>query len=201
MRDKVVDYIMLKIENKNEYDKTKLLEIRYGLQGLYTLVTKSIVIIILAILLDFVKELLLFNLFYIPLRSVGYGTHASSNIQCWIFSILFILGFPYLLIHLNPTLTIQLFLWGLCFICFLLFSPADTEKRPMINKKRKLKFKLAILVLSFIYLFLLLRFESISNLVVSAMLLQSVLVSPLGYIIMGQKVRFRLNDINIFKLN
>ena len=86
-------------------------------------------------------------------------------------------------------------LWFLCFINYLIFCPADTEKRPMINKFRKLKFKLAIIVLSLLYLFIIVKFNNISSLVIAAMLLEALLTNPLGYILMGQKVRFKFNYI------
>ena len=71
----------------------------------------------------------------------------------------------------------------------------------MINKLRKLKFKVVILIISIIYLVLIFKFENISNLILSSMVLQTILTNPLGYILMGQKIRFRLNDLYIFKLN
>lgn len=203
MRDKVVDKIMIKIKSKysSKFSDTKLLEIRYGLQGIYTIITKTLGIFLIAFVFGFVKEFLIFNLFYIPLRSVGYGTHANSNLSCWIYSIFLILGIPLLISYLKLSAIVKIILWIICFIAFLLFSPADTKKRPMINKKRKLKFKFAILIISVIYLVLILKFKDLSDLVISAMLLESLLVSPLGYILMGEEIRFSLNDLYIFKLN
>ena len=202
MRDKVVDKIMYKIEiNNKDIDKVKLAEIRYGLQGLYTLITKSFVTIFLAFLLDIVYEYFIFILFYIPLRSVGFGTHAKTNIHCWIFSTLFLLGLPFIFSYFKIGMITKIIIWSICFINYIIFSPADTKKRPMINKKRKLKFKFVILLFSILYLFLILNLKSISNLILGAIVLEALLVNPIGYILMGEKVRFRLNDLNIFKLN
>lgn len=202
MRDKVVNNIIIKIkENNKELDDIKLAEIKYGLQGIYTIVTKTITIFLLAVLLNLTKQFIIFLIFYSLLRGFGYGTHAKSNLQCWIFSIVLILGIPILSIHLNLTFNIKLLLWGIFFINFLIFSPADTRKRPMINKKRKINFKIVVLLISVIYLFLIINFKNISNLILGAMFLEGLLVNPLGYVLMGEEVRFRLNDINIFKLN
>ena len=53
MRDKVVNNIIIKIkENNMELDNVKLAEIKYGLQGLYTLITKTTIIILLSLLLN-----------------------------------------------------------------------------------------------------------------------------------------------------
>jgi len=202
MRDIVVNKIMIKIkENNNVLDDIKLAEIKYGLQGLYTLLTKTSVIILFSLLLDVFLEFIIFFIFYSILRSVGFGTHANSNIKCWIFSTLLLLGIPILMTNIKIKLSYKIILWIMFFVNFLIFAPADTKKRPMINKKRKLKFKSIILLLSILYLFIIIYFNNISNIVLGSMLLESLLVNPIGYILMGEEVRFRLNDINIFKQN
>lgn len=202
MRDKLVDNIMLKIKDNNkDLDDIKFLEIRYGLQGLYTLITKTSIIILLAIILGIFDKFIIFLIFYFLLRSVGYGTHASSNMRCWIFSIVLLLGIPVLFTYIEFNLTSKVIMWIIFFLNYIIFCPADTKKRPMINKKRKLKFKLIILLISIIYLVIMLFFKNISNLVLGAMFLEALLINPLGYILMGEEVRFSLNDLYIFKQN
>ena len=196
MREKIVDYFMRSIKNNNkDLSKVKLEEIRYGLLGLYSMITKTIVIVILALILGIFKEFILFLIFYSILRSVGYGTHAKSNIMCWISSTLLLIGLPYIFMLITINLSTKIIIWSICFISYIFFCPADTEKRPMINKKRKSKFKLLIIFISLIYLVLIINYSLISNYIIAAMILQAFLSSPLGYILMGQKVRFRLNDI------
>lgn len=201
MKDKVVNKIMLRIKNNNsKLSETKLEEIRYGLLGLYSLTTKFIVILMLALLFNMLKEFILFLIFYGILRSVGFGTHAKSNIQCWISSIVLLLGIPYLFINIDLTNSVKIILWFISILIFLTFCPADTENRPIINKKLKIKYKISIIIISFIYLFIIIKFKNISNLIIASMILEAFLASPLGYMLMGQKIRFKLNDIN-FNLN
>lgn len=201
MKDKVVNYFLEKIKKRNpDLNDIKLEELRYGLIAIYTFVTKTIVIVLLSIYLDFFKDFLLFLIFYGLLRSLGFGTHAQSNIMCWAYSTILLLGIPYLFTLLNLSLVIKCIIWSICLLNFIIFCPADTEKRPMINKVRKLKFKIGILLLCLIYLILIFKVEFIANLILASMVLESLLTNPLGYILMGQKVRFHLNDINIFKL-
>lgn len=202
MRDKVVNYFIEKIKNNNKnLSEIKIEEIKYGLIGLYTLITKTSIIILFSLLLGFFKDFIIFLIFYSAVRGVGYGTHAKSNVACWIFSSLLLLGIPFLFTKIELTFTFKSIIWILCFINYLIFCPADTDKRPMINKLRKLKFKIAILAISLIYLIMIYKFKNISNLILGAMVLEALLTNPLGYILMGQKVRFRLNDLNIFNLN
>ncbi len=200
MRDKILNYMMSLIIKDNKYDKTKLEEIKYGLYAIYTLITKTFVIIVLSLILNIFKEFLLFFVFYVILRSVGYGTHAKSNGFCWIFSILLLLGLPYLFTKINLSLVTKIIIWSICFLNYFIFCPADTEKRPMISVKRKLKFKISILAISIIYLILVIKYTYLSNYILGAMILEAILSNPLGYLLMGQKVRFRLNDINLNKI-
>lgn len=196
MRDKLIQYFMTNIRDNNKnLDNIKLDEIKYGLLGLYSIITKTIVIVILAIILDIFKEFILFLMFYSILRSVGYGTHAKSNIMCWVTSTLLLIGLPYVFMLITINLSTKIIIWSICFIIYIIFCPADTEKRPMINRKLKLKFKILIILISLIYLVLIINYNLISNYIVASMILQAFLSSPLGYILMGQKVRFRINDI------
>lgn len=193
MKEKVVDNIMNNIRNNNSnLSSVKLEEIRYGLSGLYSLFTKTSVVILLAIIFNIFKEFIIFLIFYGLLRGVGYGCHAKTNLQCWIFSTVLLIGIPLTFTNTHISNNIKIIIWLILFINFLVFAPADTEKRPMINKIRKLKFKSAILLLSFIYLYLIIKFQNIGNLIIAGMILEGILVNPLGYILMGQKVRFKL---------
>ena len=193
MKEKVVDNIMNNIRNNNSnLSSVKLEEIRYGLSGLYSLFTKTSVVILLAIIFNIFKEFIIFLIFYGLLRGVGYGCHAKTNLLCWIFSTVLLIGIPLIFTNTHISNNIKIIIWLILFINFLVFAPADTEKRPMINKIRKLKFKSAILLLSFIYLYLIIKFQNIGNLIIAGMILEGILVNPLGYILMGQKVRFKL---------
>ena len=199
MRDKLLNYTVDNIKLRYNVSDIKAEEIKYGLYGLYTIITKSTVICIIAFILSFFKEFIIFLIFYALLRSVGFGAHAKTNLQCWIFSTILLIGIPYFLSKITINFGVKIIIWAFCFINFLIFSPADTEKRPMISKKRKMIFKIIILTLSLLYLGLLIKFNSLSNLILASMILEGILVNPIGYILMGQKVRFKLNDINLFK--
>ena len=199
MRDKLLDYTIDNIKLRYNVSDIKAEEIKYGLYGLYTIITKSTVICIIAFVLSFFKEFIIFLIFYALLRSVGFGAHAKTNFQCWFFSTILLIGIPYFLSKITINFSVKIVIWSFCFLNFLIFSPADTEKRPIISKKRKLVFKIVISNLSLLYLALLIKFNSFSNLILASMILEGILVNPIGYVLMRQKVRFKLNDINLFK--
>ena len=116
MREKVVNFFMIKIKDNNkELNDIKLEEIKYGLTSIYTIITKTTVILCLSLLLNIFYEFITFLIFYIILRSVGYGTHAKSNLACWFISTLLLLGLPYL--FSNITIFLCWFYHSMCLVC------------------------------------------------------------------------------------
>ncbi len=81
MKKFVLDKCMNIIKKNKNYDKTKLAEIKYGLEGLYLMITKLIIITIIAIILNITKEYLLFMLIYTIMRAPSFGIHAKKKLD------------------------------------------------------------------------------------------------------------------------
>ena len=164
--------------------KEKLL---YGLEGIYLTFTKLVVIIILALVLNITKEVFLLLLFYNFLRFFGFGFHAETSKECLVISVILFTIIPFLIKNNILIINNMFLIWMFCFISFVLFAPADTVKRPMINKKKKLYRKLALLIITSIYLFSIMYIENdITMLVSMALIFQSLMVNPITYKIFGQ---------------
>lgn len=166
-----------------EYDTVKINEIKYGLEAVYLCLTKVFVILFISFLLGIFKEAIILLLLFNGLRMVAFGIHASKSWMCWISSIILFIGFPYLCINVNPPQYVHYIIIGLSFICFLLYAPADTKKRPLVRKNRRLKFKILTIIVSCIYIALFIYTDSIflKNVITSALLIESVLIHPLTY--------------------
>ena len=67
-------------------------------------------------------------------------------------------------------------------------SPADTKKRPIVNHKRRLIYKIisTILAIIFVTLSILIKNNYISNCLIFGLVLQNILISPLTYKIFKQ---------------
>ncbi len=166
-----------------EYDHIKLNEIRYGLESVYLSITKVVIILFITIILGIFKEAILLLLFFNGLRMTAFGLHAKESWQCWISSIILFIGFPYLCIYAQFPNYVYYSIIILSIICFLLYAPADTKKRPLVRKNRRLKFKIFTIMISFIYIFIFFRADNIiiKNIIISSMLIESVLIHPLTY--------------------
>lgn len=166
-----------------DYDSSKLDEIRYGLEAIYLSLTKFVVILLVSLLLGLFKEAVILLFFFNGLRSFAFGIHATKSWMCWIASSLLFIGLPYVCLHLNMPLVIQYFVLAVTFICFLLYAPADTKKRPLVRKNRRIKFKLLTITVAVIYILLYFYTNSmfLKNVIMCSMLLESVLIHPLTY--------------------
>ena len=62
-------------------------------------------------------------------------------------------------------------------------APADTKKRPIVNKKRRMKLKITATMLTIIFSFLsiLIKNNFISNSFMSAIIVECFLISPIIY--------------------
>ena len=165
------------------YDDDKLDEIRYGLEAIYLSLSKTIVILLITLILGIFKESVIVLLFFNFLRMFAFGIHAKESWQCWISSSIMFIGIPYLCIYTELSNIYYYILIGFSVLNFLLYAPADTVKRPLVKKHRRIKFKVLTLIVSLIYIILFFNTNDvfIKNVIVYTMLLEVVLIHPLTY--------------------
>ena len=189
MKNILLDSIINNIKKYYNYDEVKLKEIRYGLESLYLSLTKIIVVIILSIIFKTTKELLLLFLFYGLLRLAGFGVHAKKTIHCWFTSIPLFVIVPYLIKTITINNHILMSISLLSTILLIIYAPADTEKRPLINKKKRLIYKILTSIISVIYFIIIIHSKNnyISNLLFFSILIETLFVLPITYKILGVK--------------
>ncbi len=187
MRSKIINSIMNQIKIYNNFDDIKLQEIKYGLETVYLTIIKTIVFILLAILLKTIKGLLLFMLFYGIIRLTGFGVHAKKSIHCWISSILIFLIIPILIKYITINNYILYIISIISIIILAIYAPADTPKRPLINKKKRIIYKVLTILISIGYLITItiIKDKLIINSLFYSLLLECFLVTPLIYKLFG----------------
>lgn len=175
------------IQSNNSLNNEKLDEIMYGLEGIYLTIEKLIIILIIAFLLNILREVLLFMLLYNIIRFTAFGAHAKSSLVCLCISLITFIFIPALSIKIVLDNIIKLLLWSLAFVIILIYSPADTEKRPIISKKRRLIYKILSSFISIIYLILsyVISNNFIINILIFSLLLEAIMILPITYKLMG----------------
>lgn len=195
MKEVIINNVMLNIKNNKDFTEQKLCEIKYGLESLYLTLTKIVVIYLISILLKTSKELSLVFLFYGILRLTGFGIHAKGSKECWIASLLVFVPFPYLLKVVLIPKYINIILSVIGTILLLIYSPADTKKRPLIHKKKRIMYKIITVLIASIYTMInvFIKDNILSNTLTFAILLEMVMVLPISYKLFGLTYNNYLN--------
>lgn len=169
--------------NNPNIDRVKLEEIEYGLTSIYLTYTKMIIISVIAIMLGIFKQYLLLLISYNIIRTNSFGLHASKSIYCLITSLVCFIGGVYLCEYISAPLVIKLLLTIICIICLIKYAPADTEKRPLINVRKRKKYKALSVMFGSIYLVLILIFRNniISNYLLLGLIEAVIMIHPLIY--------------------
>lgn len=189
MKNLVVNGIMDNINRYYNYDKVKLSEIKYGIESLYLTISKTIIILIACTLLKVTKPLLLLFMFYGIIRLTGFGVHAKKSWHCWITSLTIFIGIPLLISKLNINNFIIIITYSICMLLITKYAPADTEKRPLINKRKRVLYKILTIIITFIYLVISLTIKNsiIINTLYFSILLETIQILPITYKLYGVK--------------
>ena len=172
---------MTNIKNNKEGITDEELEvIEYGLDSLYLTITKIVVIVVLSIILKIFKETFLF---YNIIRLFAFGMHAKNSTECLITSTVTFIGGTYLGLYLNISLIIKIILSVIALILIVIYAPADTHKRPLINAKKRKRFKILSIITSTIMTCLIIYTDGtyISNLMLVGYLEATFMILPIAY--------------------
>ena len=183
MKNYIINNTMDYILKYNHYSKIKQEELKYGLLSIYLLITKLIVILFLSIILGLFKEVIIFTLLYIPIRAVSFGLHASKSWICLVSSTLVFIGLPFISKYIVIPIIIKTLLGVIILLLMFKNTPADTHKRPIINKNRRIFFKYSSVIISirYIALSIIINNNFISNCLIFSLIVQCFLTSPLLY--------------------
>ncbi len=184
MKEKFLNYALNLIQQDHpEYNSTQIEELRYGLEGFYLTVTKSIVIFTIAIGLHIFFEMLLMLLFFNILRRTGFGLHANKSWICLLASTSVFLIFPLLAQHLILPFFIKVIFSIIAIILIYLYAPADTHKHPLIYKDRRRRYKYITTMNTILLAILLLvvQNEVLANLILFGIYNEIILILPITY--------------------
>lgn len=184
MKDILIGSCMKLIrKEKPHLTDVELEQIEYGLAGVYLSITKLIIIIIAAFFLKIQKECAYFLIIFAILRNNAYGIHATKSWICLVTSSIAFLGIPILAMKLMIPFLVK-YLLGICAVTLVYKnSPADTKKRPIISKKKRLRHKLLATLTATIYIILSLVVNNnfLSNSFLMSVLLIDIMISPITY--------------------
>jgi len=183
MKEKFLNSSINLITKNKKYSSNEIEIIKYGLETIYLTLTKMIIIFALAYFLNILKEVVLLSLTYNIIRSQAFGLHAKKSIYCLISSIIFFIGGAYLCKYLILPNWLIVVISTICNILLILYAPADTHKRPLINEKRRKKFKLLSATFGIIYTIIIIIFINyqIAYFLLVGMIEAVLMILPITY--------------------
>ena len=189
MKNKLLDFIIMNIKKNYSYDNVKLEEIRYGLDTLLLTIFKLIIIFLISIFIHTTKYLCLFFITYGLLRLTGFGLHTKNSYQCWILSITAFSLIPFLISNIKIPNIVLYLLFSVLLILIIKYAPSDTEKRPLVNLKKRKMYKIITSIITVIYLIIVILSKNIivKNLLTFSVLLEVLLILPISYKLLGLK--------------
>lgn len=183
MKDLIIGKQLNVIKKYNNFDDDKLAVIKYGLESIYILITKTIIILLVSYLLGLLKQTVIFLVCYNFIRIPSFGLHATKSWICLVSSLLIFIILPFIctVITIPMYLKIIIGLIGLAFI--IKNAPADTYKRPIISKKRRMFFKVcsSIVTIAMISFSLFIEDQFLANSLLFSIILQCFMISPTVY--------------------
>ena len=198
MQKLVINHWMNLIKKYNSFDQIKLEEIKYGLTGLYLTLSKAIVIFIISIVLNIVKETFILLLCFNLIRLTSFGIHAKKSWICLITSIILFIGIPLLITNIQISNILKVIIGIINIVFIYLNSPADTKKRPIVSKKRRAVYKYISTLTAIIYTILsfVIKDNYIVNSLISALIIQNILISKVTYKIFNEPYNNYLKYLN-----
>lgn len=183
MKELFVNKSISLIKKNYSYNDIMYERIRYGLEIIYLSITKIFVILLVSYLLGMLKETIILMIFSTPLRNYSYGIHAKKSWHCYVSSIFCFVLLPKLIINYNLSIILRITISIYALTSMIIYAPADTHKRPIINTnhRKKLKYTSIIITILYIFLTILINDNYICNLIYLALLIQSTAIIPITY--------------------
>lgn len=181
-----------KYYNMDEYD------MEYIFLGLYLiaeLVTKSCLLLITSMIFGLTKEVFIMTIMFLLIRFFSSGIHMKSSISCTIISLIFYLGGSFIAERLLLSNNICLIILVILGSIIVKYSPADTEKRPILGaeKRKALQLRSGIVTALIIIFNILLGSNIVFRLTTVVFLVQMISVIPITYKVMKENYNNYLN--------
>ena len=104
------------LNKQYNYDNDTLDKVKYGLEVIYIILTKTTVILIISIIFNAFKETTLTMIFVNFLRIFAYGLHAKKSWHCYLSSTLCFVLIPKIFISIKISIIEKILVSFICYI-------------------------------------------------------------------------------------
>ncbi len=179
----VLDFCVKLITDNNNYSKEQVDIIRYGLESIYLTITKMVIIFLVSFFLGIFKDVIILLITYNIIRSQAFGLHASKSSYCLISSLISFIGGGFICKYYVISKLFKIIGSIVCVIFLFLYAPADTYKRPLINVRKRRRFKYLSVFLGIVYTVLIIFVSDflVTNYLFIGMILSVGMILPITY--------------------
>lgn len=189
MIEKICERIMEKLRAKVQMSEERAEVINFGLLVLIGEIPKVILILGIAWYFNILKLTLITFIAMSIYRTQAGGFHLEGHISCFMFSLIVFCGTSFLAKAIETSnMNLIYILYGLIFVLDMIviskYAPADTEKIPVINMKKRRKKKMSsyiAVIIIYIYAIGISNSQVVSNICVLTTLIQSIGMTPIAY--------------------
>ena len=204
MVEKMSSYIVDNMLFKGEtIDSDKREVMMFGITRILEDVPKYVLIFLIALFLDVLKEAGIVLLITFAYKTFIGGAHANSNISCFIFSTMFFIS-PSIIarfVDISSTYFIIALILVNIFSLYVIkrYAPADTEEVPILNKKKRETMKIFAIVsqiLIDVSLFTIIKDNNIREVILITLFYSNFMTTKIAYKFLKCT---RASDSNEFK--
>jgi len=179
------------IKTNTDKDEEELEKIKYGIEVILINIFKLAILFITARIFGILGYTFIAFISFAILRTFASGIHASSSIKCIVTNFFVFFSIVYLSIYCSLSKSLVVAVFFISLIIIILYSPADTEYRPIISKKlrKTLKLKSIACIIVLAIVSLLIKKDVYRNLIAFATLEESIMTTPIIYFIFGKSYR------------
>ena len=128
-------------------------------------------------------------LIYNLIRLFSFGIHATSSRACLIVSATTFILATYICKNFVIPINVRLIFGIIATIYVFIYSPADTEKRPIVSPKRRTIYKTisTVIAITMVICSMVITNTFIANAFILSLLIQCAMISPVTYRLTNQK--------------
>ena len=183
MKEVFVNHTLNYLIANNACSKKQESIFRYTLESLYSFLTKMAVVLLLSVFLGTLKITCISLFLYSLLRGFSFGIHATKNIYCWITTLSVYIVFPLVIKYVDFSNIILMLFNFIGVLSIVLWAPADTPKRPLLNQKKRIINKLFAIFLSlfFVFFYVLIQNQNFREVICFILIMNALCICPLTY--------------------
>lgn len=188
MKGIFINNIFKYIGKHKELDEYNQIKIKYGLEVMYNFFVKTFTILLIALIFNSLLEVIFIFLFYGFLRTFIHGAHGKSNTICWTLTLISYSLSIIVIKYVHISLIIKIIISSFSLISMILWAPSDSKFRPLVNKSKRIRFKIISIIITIFYSYIILNTSfKYSSCILVSLVISSIIINPLTYLCLGLK--------------